>query len=382
MKRIAIPGLAVTVVIAAVALINASLASTTGLCNDEPKEGLCKGKGTFTALNNSAVLETSVGNITCASALNASGSEPSTPEGKPLQGKVTVVLSACKDKNGKTCVVTLGEFTVAFNWTGGVSGSIEATKAPQVSITSCEGIECKYTLESALDINGGAEATIVANKETMGSATGSNCPGGGAAIFFSDTYKAKSFFVVATTPLPCATEETYGVPTTFSASLEPESVSKLKLKIIEESETTEYTVPCSSSTLEGEVTATGWPTEGKVTSIVFGECGGTCTAKVTNPGFTTSIEASGSGNGTMTWSPRLQVRCIGAYKCTYDALSSISTITGGAPAKMPVALVASKLVTGESDAKCGTQLTWEGAYRFSKPEIGGEAKMWVVRKGI
>jgi hypothetical protein len=395
MKRIVILTLTTGVVVAAFALVNANLASTTAVCTEEPKGGLCKGvSGSLEGEANPTKFETSVGTITCRTNLGVVPAEPSSPKGTPISitGFFFFWPSSCKNESGQTCTIPEPtEFSGTLSWTSGVNGAIKGSKGPKISL-NCKEINCTYTLESELEVLGGKSASIVANKEVLGSATGALCPGGGAPISFTGTYKLGTLYLGETSPpvtlckkneTPCSAGETYGVPTTLVASLEPGGVAKLKLKITEESETTEYTVACGSSTLEGKTTAASWPTKAEVTSILFGECGGTCAAKAIKPPFTATVEANGAGNGQITWLPRLQVRCIGAYKCTYEASTNVnSSITGGAPAKLPVALSANKLVTTESDTKCGATLTWEGAYRFTKPEAGGEAKMWVVREGI
>jgi hypothetical protein len=134
--------------------------------------------------------------------------------------------------------------------------------------------------------------------------------------------------------------------------------------------------------LEGKVTSEGWPTTGEISSLSFSECGGTCAVKAFKLPFSVQIEATGSGNGTMTvtGSPRIRARCIGAYKCTYESLAF--SITGGTPAAISPSASLSKLVAAESDAKCGSEMKWQGTYKFSKPETAGEAKMWIVRDGI
>jgi hypothetical protein len=393
-KRVTLSICFVTAALAAAALYNANMASTTALCGDEPVEGFCKANGYLDA-QGEPIFETAAGKITCSSFLSGESTESPTPKGKTIKGVLTLEFPICITAGGKFCnEAEILNKPVAFNWTSGANGTVEFTSATKLKLVCSTTINCTYTFETALDINGGkaGTGTVVASKEVLGSASGTICPGSGAPISLSGTYTMSSpFFVGATTPsvtlckkneTPCSVENTFGAPTLLSASLESTSAAKFKLKITEESETTEYTVSCGSSTLEGKTTAVAWPTSGEVTSISFGECGGTCAANAIKPPFSVSLEASGSGNGKVTWSPRLRVRCIGAYKCTYESTNLTTTVTGGTPAKMPVSLSLGKLVVGESDAKCGAELKWDGAYQFTKPETSGEAKMWVVREGI
>jgi hypothetical protein len=395
-KRILLFGLIVTMSAICIALIGANTASTTALCEDEPKEGLCQKEATFFSAGISK-FETPVGTVSCGTFVEAYGVEPATPKGKPLEGEMSFQFPSCSN-GAELCWVPFESeglwSSASFNWTSGANGTVELTgngEGFEVEIVCQTKINCTYTLESELDVVGGKKGSIVASKEKMGSATGSTCPGSGAAISFSASYASGPFFVGSAIPpvtlckkseSPCSAAESYGIPTSLSAGLETGSTAKLKLKITEESKTTEYTVACSASTLEGKATAAGWPTKAEMSSAVFGECGGTCAVEAVKPPFTGEIEASGGGNGKLTLSPRLRVKCIGAYKCTYEASGLGNTITGGAPAKVQIGMVLNKLVSGESDAKCGAEMTWEGVYRFTKPEAGGEAKMWVEREGI
>jgi hypothetical protein len=100
------------------------------------------------------------------------------------------------------------------------------------------------------------------------------------------------------------------------------------------------------------------------------------------------MDASGGGNGTIEIAasaggaaPRLQVKCIGAYKCTYETGSVSTSVTGGSPAKLSVNAVLGTLLAAESEEKCGPELRWEGKYEFTEPLAGGVAKMWIVREG-
>lgn len=399
MKRNALLGVTTLVVLAITAAIGVNLASPTALCLDEPKEGICKTSGYIEeAETSSAKFETSIGIITCKSYLEAEPTEPATPKGLPQKGEAFTSFSACTKEGGATCTASALHFSqVSFNWVSGVSGSLEFTTTktgpPQVKLTCEKSIECTYTLESTYEVVGGKPATVVASKEVLGSASGTLCPGSGAAIGLTATYKSPTAaaYVGQTTPpvnlcqkneTPCSAGNTYSVPTSLTASLEAGVKARLRVKITEESETTEYTVGCDVSTVEGKVSSAKWPAPGEISVVTFGECGGACAVKQVKAPFAASVEATGGGNGTISWAPRIRVRCIGAYKCTYETGNLTTSIVGGVPAKLPVSLAINKLVTAESDTKCGSEAKWEGAYVFTKPEASGEAKMWVVREGV
>jgi hypothetical protein len=401
MKKVTLTGALIVIAIAIAGLVIASSASPTALCEDEPKEGLCKKTGGIEeAETTSAVFETSVGKITCHGYVEFYGSEPATPKGVALKGSAPVSFSSCLREGGGSCTAKVTHtYAATLSWTSGSNGTLlfnsNEKGPPNVTITCTAVIECTYTFESAFDVNGGKEATVVASKDALGGATGALCPGSGAAIALTATFKTPTpAYVGATIPpvnlckaneTPCTSENTYAVPTTFSAGLEAGSTAKLRLKITEESEETEYTVSCASSTLEGKTTAAKWPMTGEISALSFGECGDTCSAKALKLPFSVQLEASGSGNGTITFlgtAPHLRVRCIGAYKCTYESGSQSMPVTGGTPAKLSVNASINKLTTTESDTKCGAEVKWEGTYRFTKPEASGTAKMWVVREGI
>jgi hypothetical protein len=125
-----------------------------------------------------------------------------------------------------------------------------------------------------------------------------------------------------------------------------------------------------------------------VNALTFPECGGTCSATALAIPYAAKIEASGAGNGTIEMTaggggaPRhLRVKCIGAYKCTYEAGSVSTSITGGMPAKLSVNAVMGSLIAAESEEKCGPELRWEGKYELTEPLACGVAKMWIVREG-
>lgn len=387
-------------------VVNTNSAKPTALCGAVSEKGLCNFPQEFFAGEGfNIAFETPVGSVACSEGyIEAETTEPPTPKGTTLKGTITPSeeYGLCTGKGGFCSVRSVNaSYLAEITWTSGNNADVKfgngGAGPPGVEISCSSTIDCTYTYESPLELQGGSSALLVASKDKLGSASGPICPGSGASITMTAKYAVGNVYAAdffATTTLckknetPCSAEQTYGTGTALSAGLEAGTAAKLKLKINEESEETEYTVPCGASTIEGETTASGeGPVIGTIKSITFGECGPTCSAKASKLSYASQIDAIGSGNGTMTMlagtgSPRLRVRCIGAYKCTYESKSVSTSVTGGNPAKLSVSATLATKVTGESDEKCGSQLKWEGTYKFTKPEAGGEAKMWVVREGI
>lgn len=407
MKYLKLLGL-LTAAFIATAIIGTKSASPTAVCSDEPKGGVCGSPYGITKIEGksfAAELKTPVGTVACFSGGTFVGetTEKQTGEGKPLKGTVTQVPFALCKLGATSCTVQSVNkpYVALINWTTGSSGNLEFESSgvgtPGISILCGASIDCTYPFTSPMKIEG--PSVIVADKATLGAGSGKNCPKSEGAPTWSTAYPLFKALYVANyaaqdklckkNESPCPGEEAYGSSTALAASLETGSATKFKLKISEESVETEYTVPCESSALEGKTTASaGFPLAGEITTLTFAECGGTCAVKALKLNYKAEIEATGGGNGSIRMltgggggTPRLEVRCIGAYKCTYEASSIPTSATGGAPAKLSVNTTLNK-VAGESDAKCGSQLKWEGSYKFTKPEAGGEAKMWLIREAI
>lgn len=410
MRYLKLPGLLVAIFIAT-AIMGPGSASPTALCKDEPKGGTCGSPYEVTKIEGKSVgaeLNTPVGTVLCLSSGSFIGetTEKHTGEGKPLKGKVTqMTFSSCK-VGGTPCTVQSVNtpYVALFSWTTGGEGDLKFESSgvgtPGISIACGASIECTYAFTSPITVEG--PSVIFAGnpgKNTLGAGSGKNCPKSEASVTWATGYILTKAVYVANyasqdklckkNENPCLGEETYGSSTTLAATLEASSASKFKLKISEESMETEYTVPCGSSALEGKTTASaGFPLAGEITALTFAECGGTCAVKALKLNYKAEVEATGGGSGSIRMltgggggTPRLEVRCIGAYKCTYESSSIPMSATGGAPAKLSVSATLNK-VTGESEAKCGSQLKWEGAYKFTKPETGGEAKMWLIREAF
>jgi hypothetical protein len=395
------------VALTASAVIGAKTATPTAICSDAPKGGACAspyGIKAFEGESFATQFQTPVGTVSCSSEgfFNGETTEKQTGAGKPLKGTVTKMSFAfCKLGITSCTVESVNKPYVAlFKWTTGSRGDLEFESSgagiPGISIACGASIDCTYAFTSPIQIEG--PGNVIASKDTLGAGSGKTCPKPETATW-STLYELFGPLYVADyvgqdklckkNESPCPSEETYGSSTALSAVLESGSAAKLKLKINEESVETEYTVPCESSILEGKTTASaGLPLPGEITALTFAECGGTCAVKALKLNYKAEVEGAGSGSGSIRMltgsgggTPRLQVRCIGAYKCTYESSSISTSATGGAPAKLSVNATLNK-VAGESDAKCGSQLKWEGSYKFTKPEAGGEAKMWLIREAI
>jgi hypothetical protein len=407
MKYLKLLGFLIAVFIAT-AIIGTRSAAPTALCSDEPKGGACGSPYGITKIegkSTGAELKTPIGTIACFSGGTFIGetTEKQTGEGKPLKGTVTQMPFALCKLGITSCTVESVNrpYVALLSWTSGTKGDLEFESSgvgtPGISILCGASIDCTYPFTSPIQIEG--PSVVFANKATLGAGSGKNCPKSEAAVTWSTGYQLFKAFYVANyaaqdklckkNESPCPGEETYGSSTALAAALETGSAAKFKLKISEESVETEYTVPCESSVLEGKTTAAGGlPLPAEITTLTFAECGGTCAIKALKLNYKAEVEATGGGNGSIRMltgsgggTPRLEVRCIGAYKCTYEASSIQTSATGGAPAKLSVNATLNK-VAGESDAKCGSQLKWEGSYKFTKPEASGEAKMWLIREAI
>lgn len=410
MKHAKLTILITAVIVIAAGIVSTKSASPTALCADEPKEGLCKSpykEAWLFGYSESPLLETAIGDINCTiTSIESETADGESPKGVPVSMQTpNFSFNGCTFKpTGTGCTVkTLNKpYLTLINWTSGSNGAMEFENGgkgiPSVSVVCGTSINCTYAFKSALDLQGGTGPVVVANKETLEMSSGSNCPGTGAPILWTATYaeeEASTLFVADyATPVhlckknetPCSSIEQYGAFTTLAATLDADVKTKLNLKVSDAGDTMEYTVACEASTFEASTLSPKWPLTGSV-AVSFRECGGTCSVNALKLDYQAEIEASGSGNGSLkvsdggTGAPRLRVRCIGAYRCTYEVSSFSSTISGGAPAKLAVNVTFSTLVTVESDKTCGPQLKWEGTYKFTKPEVEGEPKMWVVRDG-
>lgn len=412
MKVLRFGGVAIVAILVATAAFGTKSATPTALCSTNPSGGACGApieKEAFIegSTSKAATIVTGAGSISCSSSSIAMETT-SGPAGKgvAVTGAVTSLGFGSCLLSGKACTVTTTNrpYLAQFQWTTGGNGELSfgngGSGQPNLSVVCGTTIECAYTFESPLDIKGVFFAsTITASSDSAGKGSGKTCPG--TSVTWSAVYNVfepEPFFVgdyVPTTQLckknetPCLGGEAYGSPVSFAAGLETGTKSKLKVKITEESEETEYAVQCETSTVEGKVSDGTLSMSGELTSISFGECGPTCSVKALKMPYAAKAEATGSGNGKIAFSkggggaaPRIRVRCIGAYKCTYESATVTPSISGGTPAKLVVSVTLSTKVAAESDEKCGSQVKWEASYSFTKPEAGGEAKMWVVREGI
>ncbi len=396
--------------------VGANSASPTALCEFKASEGACISAyqaGTFVEGEAEDVrFETSVGDVECVSYLEDEVSKPPTPKGKTAQSFIwSLPFSACTLEGAGCTIETLNlSYRGVYLWTSGNDGTMELVEdgfhgPPSVKIVCGKQIDCLYRFESPLDVKGAATgATISAKEDALGNAKGLTCPGAGSPIAWSATYTlnepsggrlymadyAPAVNLCKKNETPCSLGETYGVPTSLSARLETGAKAKFKVTITEGGKATEYTVACESSNFATKTTSADiWPLSSELTSLTFSECGGTCAVTALKLPYAANFNASGSGNGGFEMvqggggaPPRLQVNCIGAYKCTYETSLTYGSVTGGAPAKMVVGGTMTTRVAAESDEKCGAQLPWEGKYEFTKPEAGGVAKMWIVREGI
>jgi hypothetical protein len=132
------------------------------------------------------------------------------------------------------------------------------------------------------------------------------------------------------------------------------------------------TVTCKKSTVGGKTTST--EAHGEITSFTFTECtdpfGSPCTVKAVNLSYTAKGAATGSGNGTLTVSPKAgggnpgaHVECGSFMNCTFTVSSITLAVTGGAPAT----ITANKEPLLREGGFCPSEAFWDATYEVTAP---------------
>jgi hypothetical protein len=136
-------------------------------------------------------------------------------------------------------------------------------------------------------------------------------------------------------------------------------------------------VICTKSTFTGKTTNTGGKgiaVTGTIESLGFTECtlasGPQCTVNTLNIPYAASITATGSGNGTLTFtndgngSPGVKVECGIFFNCTLQTADPVLGVTGGNPAiaKANAIPLTAKGITCPSEAK------WDAEYEVLEPK--------------
>lgn len=145
---------------------------------------------------------------------------------------------------------------------------------------------------------------------------------------------AKVTVLCAANEETCSEENTYFSPTSlqgyFADPGVPETYAKLEMSGL-------FTVSCGAGKFTSELSKSEGPLVGEVYKWFFFSCsGGGCTLETgagEHPGYSSKVEATGGGNGTlMVTSPRLIASCSTPnfkITCTYDAGSMEFSVEGG-----------------------------------------------------
>jgi len=377
-----------------------STAAATALCETEVVEGNCArpfAKETiYLGKAASSVFETSLGTITCASSIEGKLSEGPTAAEKPLATSVTsLTFSSCL-LGGSACTVTPSglPYSGSLLWTGGDNGTLtmKAGGAGPIKATVKCGftVSCTIEAEPPLTLDGKASnATLAASKaklttsglicpkEAIWSATYTlSAPGMGKMYVGSVQFKDRLCWLHVNL---CNDGTTYLTGTVLDATVEGEAKFTVTRNI--GGTPTDFITKCPIATLKAK-TLENDGVKAEITDWKF-TCDAPCSVTVLEGPFSSDIYATaGPGTGMMTayFHPTFQVDC-GVYKCTYKSSSGgiAMPITGGEPAKLGVSALLDQKTAG--DANC-EKITYVATYKFTKPETGGKAKMWVVAVGL
>jgi hypothetical protein len=350
-------------------MVTAGLASAAVLCStSEPCEVKASGaypsgtsiKGALKE-GTKAVLETNILTALCSTS-SLEGKLTAT-QGTPLLAEVTALsFGSCKDEEGNSCEATALNlpFAASFEASGENNGTFAlksgGSGTPSVFFQCSSFLHCVYTVPQ-LTATGGNPATLSATKVTLEKTSGFLCP---ITSKLSVTYalsspkpayvqKTGGQVVLCSTSEPCEVKASGAYPSGTSIK------GALKEGIKAVLETNILTALCSTSSLEGKLTATqGTPLLAEVTALSFGSCkdeeGNSCEATALNLPFAASFEASGENNGTFalksggSGTPSVFFQCSSFLHCVYTVPQL--TATGGNPATLSATKVTLEKTSG------------------------------------
>lgn len=386
--------------IAGLIALGSASAGATALCEIETAEGICSrsfAKSTaYAGKASSSVFETGAGSVTCTSNLEGKLSEAATAEKIALKTSVTsLVFSSCLLSKTSCTVESVGvPYSAPLSWASGDDGTLTLKKTEtgpiKLSVNCGLLLSCTLEGEPSLTLDGKSAATLSATKVKL---TGSGTMCGGKEIFWTVSYALSApgagTAYVAKMNMPdrlcasyvniCNNALTYLKATTLEAALEGEA--KFTVTRLIGGTQTDFITKCPTSALKGQTT-TDDGVSAEISAWTFA-CNAPCSVTVLEGPFESTITATrGAGTGEMTayFNPTFAVDC-GTYKCTYKTSTGGITmkVVGGAPAKLEVNVTLDEKTGGDADC---VKVKWEAIYKFTKPESGGAAKMWVTAAGL
>ena len=382
----------------AISLLFAHSSPATALCEQEPVEDQCgpayEKETTFSAISTNAVVETSIGNVTCKEAqLKGSLSEAPTEAEKALASQITdFSFTSCALGESKCTTKTLNApYAGSFAWTEGADGTLAINNggggSPSVSFECGFFVKCTLSAEPVLAMTGGEakEASLAANKLSL-KASGILCP---KEAFLTVTYvltapsEGKAFVAQNRAMVKlcaewngantCPGAKTYGIGEEVKAELSMGGTFTFKVSGQLKNPT------CTGSVLKGSISAIAWPLLINMSELTLSNCAGnTCAISAEHLPYRTEVNAYMplDGNGPLKMEssgagpPEFKIAC-GGFTCVYRQSSLDTAVIKGAPASLSVVTSLNTVVSG---AGCEAPLLWQAGYTFTKPEQGGQKK--------
>jgi len=378
-----------------------AMAAETGLCMGEAETEEVEGKTeefcppeknypretSIEATSSSSVFANKSWTVTCTSS-NLLGNSGSELAGEPLLASITsLTFGGCTTSTKVSCTVkALGlPFGLAIKATKEEDGSAtvlggEAEKTWE--IVCGETIKCSYSGEPALEMIGGAPASLVGKEETL-STTKKGCP---ETASWTVTYTIQAPQPVRpldARPIVFCAESWFTCPADkqYKEDIGIKAQHTAPLKFVFDYKKTATTVKCDESFLVGKSLKFRAPLVAEISSLSFAECG-TCGVKAERLSWRVEIEP-GVFEGRMTWrsdgsgEPVFLITCVG-LKCVYQTLDPLKfKITEGNPATFSATNQSLSLLGLVSDADCGGTATWSGIgtsppapieYKFTEPK--------------
>lgn len=390
-------GITTLLAIALVAAMGASSASATALCAEPAteEEETCgtpyEANTTFSGEATNTLFDTSSVDVVCAkSVAEGETTEAATGEGSPLGAEVTALsFEGCETTLGMSCEVTTTSVpdTASLSWVSGNDGTLSISNVGGTIV--CGSLSCTTSAEKLeLDANGGAPASVVANKETMKMSGGFLCP---TSVQWSATFaltapamayvtqeaKVTKLCEVETvnpcnSPYPVNTEfELNGATAAFDFAFKAKAEK----------------IACTTSSMKFRNTKKeGAPLPGELLTMPFSNCNNNnCTAEMQNLAYKIEIASEGgkSKNGTIKFHAgapggiKIKVACGATIPgCTYwpNVDGVLGEIIGGATGQIKYEFEF-KVKDPDTHKDCGQTLTFSNTYSFAKPKTG----VWVSR---
>ncbi len=375
-------GLAALAALALMASLGASSASAaeTTLCKSAASSPFCPSseryaaKTALKASTSAATIETSAGNVVCESTLEG---EISAASGTPQPISISAwPMSGCH-LGAQPCTVTTegAPYAASLSWTASDDGDLNVKNggsgAPKLKTKCGYIIDCTFTLEPTLTMEGGNPAAIVASKESVVK-EGSICP---STAVFSATYSVSSpnpaYVAKFESPLPgtqlCKTsvedpcfESFYYQGTAIEAEASSVTIA-----------TSSGTITCSKgSVIKGKTGASGGsPLPIELSEFSLKGCNwagiGLCETATTQLKPASVSRTEGTLNGIWKGGASWLFKCGFNVECTFILPQSDElTLTGGNPAT----LVASEEFLEQSGNWCPYIAKFSANYTVTSPK--------------